>query len=239
MKTVVVCIGKDEDYYLEEWIDYQKKLGFDEIYLYCNDWECKIERDFLTKIPFPGKHQQMPSYNHFLANYRDKFDWAAFIDCDEFIVLKQHQTIKDFLTYFDNPHGIGINWAFYGSGGKLKRENNSLLKQFTKRQKNTDIHIKTILKLNSGGIMSLPHNPNTPLMDTNRKVFIGPFNRAGDENFAVINHYHHKTYEDWLIRCERGQSDHTPTKKPIQWENEKELWVEIENFDAIKFMYND
>ncbi len=239
MKTVVVCIAKDEDYYFEEWVDYHKKLGFDEIYVYCNDWECKIERDFITKIPFSGKHMQMKSYRDFLTNYRNDFDWAAFIDCDEFIVLKQHKNIKDFLTEFDNPNGIALNWVFYGSDGKLKRESNSLLKQFTKRQKDINQHVKTILKLSSNGTMSLPHNPNIALMNTDRKMFFGPFNTETNENYAIINHYHHKTYEDWLIRCERGQSDLTPTKKPQQWVDEKNILNDIEDLTAYNFMYNN
>lgn len=238
MKTVVVCIAKDEPYF-EEWVDYNKKLGFDEIYVYCNDWECPIERDFIKKITFPGKHMQMPAYNHFLKNYRNDFDWAAFIDCDEFIVLKKHNNIKEFLTEFDNPYGIGINWVFYGADSKLKRDGNSLLKQFTKRQKDTDRHIKTLMKLSSGGFMTLPHNPNTQLMDTNKNFFVGPYNPNGDEKYIVLNHYHHKTYEDWLIRCDRGQSDNGPTKKPEQWVETKEHFCDIEDFSAINFMYNN
>lgn len=239
MKTVIVCIAKSEDYYFEEWVDYHKKLGFDEIYVYCNDWECKLERDFITKIPFPGKHMQIPSYRDFLTKYRNNFDWAAFIDCDEFILLKKHKTIKEFLIEFDNPYGIGVNWVFYGGDGKEKRNGNSLLKQFTKRQNGVDRHIKTILKLNSGGNMSSPHNPNINLMDTNRNFFKGPYNPKGDENYIVLNHYHHKTFEDWLIRCERGQSDHSRTRTPQDWIDTEKDFCDFDDYDAINFMYNN
>lgn len=239
MRVVLVCIAKNEENYIEEWVNYNKKLGFDEIYLYANDWKSTIESDFITEITFPGEHKQMLAYNHFLQNFRDEFDWAAFIDCDEFIVLKKHNNIKDFIKEFDNPFGIGVNWVFYGADNKVKREGNSLLKQFTKRQKSVDRHIKTLLNLKSGGFMQLPHNPNTPLMDTNRRVFLGPFNPNGDEEYIVLNHYHHKTYEDWLIRCERGQSDNTPTKEPKQWEEEKDVFCDIENLDAYNFMYKN
>ena len=34
MKVVLVCIAKDEDNYVEEWLDYNHKLGFDEIIMY-------------------------------------------------------------------------------------------------------------------------------------------------------------------------------------------------------------
>ena len=52
MKTVLVCIAKDEENYVEEWLDYNHKLGFDEIIMYENDWKCPVERPFLNKIKY-------------------------------------------------------------------------------------------------------------------------------------------------------------------------------------------
>ena len=55
MKVALVCIAKNEDNYIEEWVLYHKKLGFDRIFIYENDWKCNLEYPFLTKVPFPGK----------------------------------------------------------------------------------------------------------------------------------------------------------------------------------------
>jgi hypothetical protein len=242
MKTVLVCIAKDEENYVEEWLDYNHKLGFDEIIMYENDWKCPVERPFLNKIKFPGLHQQMNAYNHFLKHFRDDYDWIAFLDIDEFLVLKKHNNLKEFLTEHDNEFGVSVNWYFFGSNGQVDRQEenkNSLLKQFTKRGKDVDQLIKTILKSSSGGWMQLPHNPNTPLMDTNGKVFQGPWNPQGPTDVAQINHYHHKSFEDWLIRCKRGQSDHCPTKEPKQWEDEKTLFNDVDDFTARDFMYKN
>jgi hypothetical protein len=57
--------------------------------------------------------------------------------------------------------------------------------------------------------------------------------------FVQLNHYHHKSYEDWIKRCNRGQSDHCPTKLPKQWEDEKKVFSDIEDYDAINFLYNN
>lgn len=38
MKTALVCIAKDEDDYLKEWVDYHLRIGFDEIFVYQNNW---------------------------------------------------------------------------------------------------------------------------------------------------------------------------------------------------------
>jgi hypothetical protein len=239
MKTVVVCIAKDENQYIEEWVNYYEKLGFDEIFMYENDWICPIDRPLLKKKKIFGNHMQMSAYNDFLKNYRNDYDWIAFFDVDEFLVLKKHNNIKDFLMENDNGFGIAVNWMFFGACGKRERGeySNSLLKQFTKRQDPVDQHIKTIMKSKSGAMMVLPHNPNTHLFDTNGKMVSGPFNKGGPIDQVQLNHYHHKTYEDWLIRCKRGQADHTPTKVPEEWEQNMTVFCDVDDFTARDYMY--
>ena len=34
MKIALVCLAKNEDFYIDEWIKYHTKLGFDHIYIY-------------------------------------------------------------------------------------------------------------------------------------------------------------------------------------------------------------
>lgn len=34
MKTALVCIAKNEDNYIDEWIEYHLMLGFDRIFVY-------------------------------------------------------------------------------------------------------------------------------------------------------------------------------------------------------------
>ena len=152
-----------------------------------------------------------------------------------------YKNIHEFIKEYDNMWGISINWQFFGANEQINRGEykNSLLKQFVRKQSDVDQHIKTILNLKCGGVMALPHNPNTPLMSTDRKFFNGPFNKEGNIDVAQLNHYHHKSFEDWLIRCERGQSDHCPTKLPKQWEDEKTLFNDIDDFTARDFMYKN
>ncbi len=40
---------------------------------------------------------QLKAYNDFIDNKKNDFDFAAFIDVDEFICLKKHRSISDFL----------------------------------------------------------------------------------------------------------------------------------------------
>ena len=238
MKVAIVCIAKDENYYLQEWISYNLKLGFDHIFLYQNDWRTDIENPQLTKLIWDGPVAQLPAYNNFLNTNKD-YDWIAFIDCDEYISLKKHDNIKDFIKEYDNPNGIGLNWFFYGSGGQLNRVNNSLLHQFKYRSNNVDQHVKTILNVKSGARMQLPHNPNIPIMDTNNKFFAGPFNPHGPTDVAYINHYHNKTKEDWEIRIKRGRVDAPIGHDYTVWDREINMNIDVEDVHALNFYLNN
>jgi len=237
-KSVLVCIAKDEDHYIEEWLDYNHKLGFDEIIMYENDWTCPVDRPFLKRIKVFGPIAQMVSYNHFINTFGKDYEWAAFFDCDEFLVLKKHKNVNDFFDEFNNENGISVNWVFFGPNGITNRNGNSTLNQFFMRQNGVDKHIKTILKLSSGGQMVNPHCSDISVIDTNRKSVYGPFNYDGPDDVAQLNHYFYKTYEDWVIKCERGRAD-TYTKRDInEWNNEKFNCCDIEDKTAYNFMYN-
>ena len=236
MKVALVCIAKDEDEYIKEWIEYHKKLGFDNIFVFENNWRCKVKDDIVTNIEFDGDRKQIPAYNTFIERFRYDYDWAAFIDVDEFIVLKKHDNIKDFLNEYDNvENGIAINWVLFGSNGhKETSENTSLLERFTKRQIDKNQHIKTILKLKRFGVkMVNPHYPNVMLNDTNLNEVLGPFNFKGDIDVAQINHYFCKTRPEVIKKINRGQADQYAKRKLEEFESHDKN--EVDDFLALNY----
>lgn len=241
MKIALVCIAKNEDYYLDEWLEYNYKLGFDRIIMYENNWRCSLGKEYLTKIPFDGDVKQLPAYNNFVKNNKE-FDWAAFIDCDEFITLLKHNNIKELVKDYKDHDGIALNWFRFGSGGQRKRSCNSLLKQFKRRSASIDRHVKIIMNLKSNFRMVCPHCANIPGVDTNKKTVEGPFNPRGPTDVAYINHYDHKTFEDYKMRCERGRAD-TNNKhlfsKIKDWEERKKDNIDVLDINALKFMYGN
>jgi len=236
MKVALVCIAKDEDEYIKEWIDYHKKLGFDNIFVFENNWRCKVKDDAVTIIEFDGEVKQIPAYNTFIERFRYEYDWVAFLDVDEFVVLKKHENIKDFLNEYDSvENGIAINWVIFGSNGhKEPLENYSLLKRFTKRQIDKNQHIKTFLKLKRFGVkMVNAHYPNVILNDTNFNEVSGTFNLKGDLEIAQINHYFCKTLPEFRKKINRGRAD-MKTKRIIEeWEPHNKN--EIDDFLALNY----
>lgn len=236
-KIVLVCIAKDEDYYIEEWLNYNFKLGFDKIILYQNNWKCNINNPNLIKIDWPGEYQQLLAYNDFIDRLSDDYDYAAFLDCDEFLVLKKHKNIHEFIREYGKNRNICINWQFYGSCGKEKRDGNSLIKQFTKRQSDVNDHIKSIIYLRIDQWMERGHNPDYPMHDTNSKEVTGPWNKNGPSDVAIINHYKDKTLEDYKEYKKRGQVDVAREIDIQSWVDRKNIDNEVEDINALNFFY--
>jgi hypothetical protein len=239
MKVALICVAKFEDYYLKEWLDYNQKLGFDKVLLFQNDWRTDLEHPVLEKHICDGGSIQVPLYNEVLKQ-NTEYDWLAFIDCDEFIVLKKHNNIKELIEeYKDRTNVIGLNWYFFGNLGIESREGDSLLKPFKMRNKTIDQHVKVIVNARSGERMQLPHNTLGPAMDTNGHKFNGPFNPNGPDDVAYIAHIHNKTKEDWELRCKRGRADCNLKQDLSIWDNEININNEVEDLSAYNFLYGN
>ena len=85
--------------------------------------------------------------------------------------------------------------------------------------------------------MILPHNSNISVIDTNRKLFNGSFNYGGPSDVAYINHYRNKTYEDFILRCERGRADCELVAKITEWEKQRLNNIDVIDTIALDYMY--
>lgn len=239
MKVALVCIAKNEDNYIQEWIDYHLKLGFDEVFVYKNNWEYSNDSTKVNVINFPGEVQQLKAYNTFINTHHGVYDWAAFFDVDEFLVLKKHKNIKEFLSDYNSHDVLAINWVFFGNNGNKKVEdgNYSMIQRFTKRCKDTNFHIKTICKVKPEIQFTLPHNTNKPWVTTNGRTGNGPFNHNGDDSVAQLNHYFFKSWDEFVNKVGRGRAD-TRTPYNINSFNFNEC-NDVEDYTAYKFYYDN
>jgi len=208
-KVALVCIAKDEDRYIDEWIDYHLKLGVDEIFIYENDWRSGIERDRVHTIPFDGPTRQTYSYNHFIFTMSKEFEWVIFIDVDEFVCLKKHKSIQEFLRDYgnipQNVDGIAMSWVYFGDGNNVS-PNGSVLERFTWRGAKPERSIKIIVKLNGDRMMFGPHNSFGFWVDTNGQVSQTQSNYEPPIDVIQLNHYIVKTLPEYEQKCARGSS---------------------------------
>jgi len=242
MKVALVCIAKNEDNYIQEWIDYNLKIGFDHIFIYANNWNYESKNRHVTVFQITGTAKQVNAYNDFKDTKSSLYNWVAFFDVDEFLVLKQHKDIKSFLFNYDDCNAIGINWALFGDNGHKWVENNeySVLKRFTKRSLpsfNVNEHVKSIVKMPSSHLMHV-HAIGTTWFNLNKEIRHGAFNSPVDWSVAQINHYFSKTKEELYFKCNRERAD-TGTHRKFK---EHLMYLELndeEDLLARNFMYDE
>jgi hypothetical protein len=235
MVTAIVCIAKNEDNYIEEWIEYHLKLGFDWVYVYKNNWNYTINNPKVIEFDELGETRQMICYNNFISSQINRIDWAAFIDVDEFIVLKKHTNIKDFIQEYTLYQSIAMNWVFFGDNNQTALKK-GVLSRFTKRQKEPDKHIKVLVKLSKNVKMLGPHNANVPWVDTNKYVGNDGFNLNGPIDVIQVNHYFSKTKEEFINKINRGRADVSEFRKIEEFDIYN--LNEVTDFTALNFFVN-
>ena len=221
IKPVIICIAKYEQDYIEEFVRYHLHLGFDKIYLYDNE-DVPTYGQILSKFGeyvivnhLPGKnYPRAPQYEaiqRFTNNYMYTTDitHVCHIDIDEFIVLKKHNNIKDFIKeyIYDGENGImcaGIcmNWRYFGCSDKTEKTNEPLTQRFTKCSEKGNIQLKSIFHKQFYSHLNHPHNiftnnDNYPMKSTSGKVLDGPANYDLEISVVQINHYRSKTLEEF------------------------------------------
>ena len=228
---MIVCIAKHEKQYIQEFVKYHLNLGFDKIYLYDNEdvstyselFEGLKEQVIVTHLP--GRSYaivpQFEAIQQFVWKFMDspEITHVAHIDIDEFIVLKKHRNIKDFIKDYisDGENnimcgGIGMNWRYFGSSNNNTDSSVPLTERFTKCQERGNMHIKTIFNKTVYGCHNNPHNicvldGRYPIKATNGVVIDGPFNENIDLSVIQLNHYKCKTWEEFIYVRSRGRAD--------------------------------
>jgi Glycosyl transferase family 2 len=211
------CIALDEELYIDEWIQYHLKIGFDAIHVYDNSENNVLSflenryQDSVYVVHYQGRCMQIPAYNHFVQVNRDRYRWCAMMDIDEFLVLRKHKSVKELLKEHCIEGALSLNWIFFGTNGHEKFINEPVLKRFTKRQTGVNQQVKTISCMDD---IDYYENPHFPVLKSNRlqhdcdgNFFSGALNSRGTEEIACIYHYFLKSKEEFGKKIARGRAD--------------------------------
>ena len=132
MRVVLCCLAKNEHLYINDFVNWYAKLGFDKIYIYDNDdenvdnVENYIEnKDIVEIINVRGVHEdrlQHKLYTKFYNEYKDTFDWCLFCDIDEYLFGVEN--IHSFLSQkkFSRTNQIRIKWKLFGDDDLITRD---------------------------------------------------------------------------------------------------------------------
>ncbi len=232
MKILLCCIGRKENLYIRDYVEYYKNIGFTNICLYDNNYDGEEDfRDVISDYIDDGfvilknyrnlSSAQLDAYSECYSEYGGVYDWIAFMDIDEYITLVKHNTIDKYLSQekFNGFNLLKLNWMIYGDNDKVKYENKPVLERFTVPcdlnlnlyyEFPQNYHIKSIVRGGLGYIRwQTPHNPVIYGCSCNN---IGE--RIEDSAFSVMNyeeayikHFTTKTAEEYLQKILVGTPD--------------------------------
>lgn len=221
-----------EEAYLDEWIDFHIGLGFTTIYLYDNSADFDLrsyshrQQSHIQIRHFPGDAKQMEAYldcakTIAAANKKKQtplISWVAFFDVDEFLVLRQHATVIDFLSDHCPSGQIGINWYMFHTSNEVIYRPLPVTYRFQYRDAHVNEHVKSIVRLDDMDMNKAPHahfahlKDHAQHYDSNKTQIVtpthpGPFNPNGPTDIAVLHHYRTKSQKEYVDKTMRGRAD--------------------------------
>ena len=237
MKTLLCCIGRLENQYIREYVEYYKDLGVTNICLYDNNYDGEehfedvigdyIDSGFvILKNVRNEKGCQMQVYTECYKEYKNSYDWIMFFDCDEFLTFTNseiknlEQALSD--SRFNCFDVIRVNWMVYTDNDMVYNNHQPLLKRFTKpRLPLDDVILKNSLCLNSfiksivrGGLKDLIFlNPHYPLNINNCCTNNGLPSKGNSMkdivnfDYMYLKHFRSKTIEEFISKIQRGWPD--------------------------------
>lgn len=232
-KTNKVCIctvGKKENLYAREYVNFYKNLGIDKIFIYDNndkndekfDLVLKdyINDNFVEIIDIRGKiAPQINSFEDCRKKNFKMYDWLIFFDMDEFLFLRNYSNIKQFLNQktFDKCERIQLNWFVHTDNNLLNYDNRTLIKRFPDKRKEFNgtrlpgsNMIKSILKGYIDIEINDHHylNPNLIVCNGFGKIikFSGGKTNETDHFYYYIDHYWSKSTEEFVDKLMRGDA---------------------------------
>jgi glycosyltransferase involved in cell wall biosynthesis len=184
-KIAMCSIGRMENRYVVEFVEFYHKLGVEKFFIYDNNYDGEehfeevlqpyIDDGIVEIIDFRNKSVcQLEAYQDCYDKHGDEYDWICFFDFDEFILTANNISLKVLLSnkIYNNFDMIHVNELIYGDSGNILYNNRPVIERFTSPVKPIDYkktykfpencHVKSIVR---GGIKNLewkatPHTPS-------------------------------------------------------------------------------
>jgi len=237
LNVALVAIGRRENLYAREFVEHYKNLGFANVIIMDNNYDGEehfedilqdyIDQGFVIIEDFRDQVKpQMRGYTQMYRKYGEKYDWIAFYDFDEFLILPRHRDISEYLSLFPNDcQAVLVNWLCMTDNNLVKYDPRPLMERFTQAmpldrcvQYNfpDNCHVKSIIRgkldVRFGGN---PHTTDTPLIAYNASG-VRCENRPWqpmDYRIALLKHFTTKTIEEWMTRKMKvGTPDRDPSQ---------------------------
>lgn len=228
MKVACIAIAKMEELYIVDWIEHNKKIGIDKIYLADNNdvnyhtplkpiIQKYIDTGYVEYINYVGFKERSLQSRYYTKQYtkiKNDFDWITFIDIDEYIMIKKYTDIKHMLSdhIFDSFNSICLLWKNFGDSNNVYYVNKPVEERFT--DWSTSVTMKTIIRGHLDIKINSAHDPKNNEYNINKifrcdvlgnkRNYEGPvtsYDKCTVQKYydiAYINHYITKSTEEYI-----------------------------------------
>jgi FkbM family methyltransferase len=221
-KIACVAVVRDEERHIAEWLAWQFMIGFDTVMLIdhgSTDGTATVaramaERHDIRLVAWPPADQEVQStaYGAAARALAGEFDWLAYFDTDEFLVLDEGLALKPLLDARPEA-AVAVPWAIFGSAGHVDIPDALVTAAFCRRSLADfppNRHVKSIIR---PGRMIRPINPHvfeiqgeTAGLRGERLAFAAPGYLADAPVYsgAKLHHYFTRSRAHWQRRLKRG-----------------------------------
>jgi hypothetical protein len=220
MDALSLClICKDENDYLQEWLDYHILVGVERFYIYDNGSKIPlkqtlaeyIDQGWVVVMEIAGHPRQMEAYDHCITNFGGLSRWMGFIDTDEFLVPKKNLDVKEILTAYEAYAGLAVSSFFFGSGEQQKRPRAGQLVGYQMRTSATYAEndlVKSIIQPEKVQFSHTPHDfffKQGGYAVNEDKSFVDNQRHPHRSATIQLNHYYCRSEEEILQKLNRGR----------------------------------
>ena len=233
LKVAICTMGKKENLYVKEFIDYYIKLGVDHIFIY-DDNDINSERisDVIDKsykkyvTIYENKKKiirnQRNAFTTCYNNNKKIFDWFLMIDIDEYLIIVKDR-LKNYLSknIFKKCDFIKIHWVKATDNNLLYYDKRPLLERFKGPYIKSHV-IKTLVR---GNIENLKYNIHSPYFSPKNNVTCNNIGERLNYKFlnflniskiniekAYIIHFRFKSTEEFIKKYKRGYGNWVDSK---------------------------
>lgn len=224
IKVALCTMGRKENLYVKEFLDYYINIGIDHIFIY-DDNDNNTEKISTMLNPVYRRYvtiyenltnetkYQCGVYNNCYRNNNNKFDWLLMIDMDEFLYIKRF-SLKKYLSksVFKKCDFIKFNWIIPTDNNLIHYDNRTLFERFSGPYKKSNF-VKSIIRGNISELKFMVHSPiespikNTTCNNKGMKIFYKIMNfeyMPINIKEAYIIHFKYKSTEEYINKYKRG-----------------------------------
>lgn len=200
---------KDENEYIQEWLDSAFQTGFEHIYIYDNMSEVPVS-EYLAASPYLDKitfvrwestgNTQQDACNDFLLKYGHETRWIIPYDVDEFIQINDSgKTLREYLQESESYGYVHCQWRHFNADGHVTKPEGKVVSNFTKQADWYDWPSsgkKFVQTYRCAGFSG--YNP----VLKSGTVYLD--DEADNTGYFQLNHYFTKSLEEWTEKMHRG-----------------------------------